>query len=45
MADGEVDDTVEVDIKVDNEGDVADDDKYFEEMEALKNVNHQNYFV
>ena len=36
MADGEVDDTVEVDMKVDNEGDVADDDKDFEEVVALK---------
>ena len=36
MADGEVDDTVEVDMKVDNEGDVADDDKDVEEVEALE---------
>ena len=46
VADGEVDDTVEVDMKVDNEGDVADDDKDVEEVDALeKNVKHQNYFV
>ena len=36
MADGEVDDTVEVDMKVDNEGDVAIDDKDVEEVEALE---------
>ena len=36
MADGEVDDTVEFDMKVDNEGEVADDDKDFEEVVALK---------
>ena len=46
VADGELDDTVEVDMKVDNEGDVADDDKDVEEVDALeKNVKHQNYFV
>ena len=36
VSDGEVDDTVEVDMKVDNEGDVADDDKDVEEVEALE---------
>ena len=38
VSDGEVDDTVEVDMKVDNEGDVADDDKNVEEVEALENI-------
>ena len=43
VADGEVDDTVEVDMKVDTEGDVADDDKNVEEVEALENsFIHQN---
>ena len=37
MADGEVDDTVEFDMKVDNEGEVADDDKNVEEVETLEN--------
>ena len=37
---------LEVEDMVDNEGDVADDDKDVVEVEALeKNINHQNYFV
>ena len=38
LADCEVDDTVDVDMKVGNEGDVADDDKDVEEVEALENI-------
>ena len=34
MDDGEVYDTVEVDMKVNNEGDVTDDNKDVEEVEA-----------
>ena len=37
LADGEVDDTVDVDMKGDNEGEVADDDKNVEEVETLEN--------
>ena len=37
LADGEVDDTVDVDMNGDNEGEVADDDKNVEEVETLEN--------
>ena len=38
LADCKVDDTVDVDMKVGNEGDIADDDKDVEEVEALESI-------